>query len=163
MTGTIPVYKLHGSLSWSLTGQTVVTYQDMRSAFRHGGNAAIIPPIPEKLVPAWLKAVWYEAALALCRSHGWVICVYSAPAYDTEVLRLLSDGGIGRPLTVLLLSPDSDFLLKRWNDIVPEENIIPSRRDPSARGSPRRTISINYRQHATVAAAKAGLAPPNRR
>jgi hypothetical protein len=63
MTGTIPVYKLHGSLNWSLTGQTVVAYQDMRPAFRHGGDAAIIPPIPEKLVPAWLKAIWSEAAL----------------------------------------------------------------------------------------------------
>jgi len=46
MTGTIPVYKLHGSLNWSLTGGTIVAYQDMRPAFRHGGNAAIVPPIP---------------------------------------------------------------------------------------------------------------------
>jgi hypothetical protein len=125
MTGTIPVYKLHGSLNWSLTGQTVVTYQDMRPAFRHGGDAAIIPPIPEKLVPAWLKAVGCEAALALRRSNVWIICGYSAPAYDTEVRRLLTDGGTGRPLTVLLLSPDSDFLRTRWKDIVPETNIIP--------------------------------------
>jgi hypothetical protein len=123
MTGTIPVYKLHGSLNWSLTGQTVVTYQDMRPAFRHGGDAAIIPPIPEKLVPAWLKAVWCEAALALRRSNVWIICGYSAPAYDTEVRRLLTDGGTGRPLTVLLLSPDS--LGTGWKDIVPGTNIIP--------------------------------------
>jgi len=125
MTGTIPVYKLHGSLNWSLCGHTVITYQDMRSAFRHGGNAAIIPPISEKLVPVWLKAVWSEAALALRRSNVWVICGYSAPTYDTEVLRLLRDGGTDRPLTVLLSSPDSDFLLARWKDIVPEANMIP--------------------------------------
>jgi hypothetical protein len=122
MTGTIPVYKLHGSLNWSLTGQTVSLYQDMRPAFRHGGDAAIIPPIPEKLVPAWLKAIWSEAALALRRSNVWIVCGYSAPAYDIEVRRLLADGGIGRPLTVLLLSPD---LRTGWKEIVPGTNIIP--------------------------------------
>jgi SIR2-like domain len=125
MTGTIPVYKLHGSLNWSLTGQTVLTYQDMRPVFRHGGDAAIIPPIPEKLVPAWLKPVWDGAASDLRRSNVWVICGYSAPAYDAEVLRLLRDGGTGRSLAVILLSPDSDLLRTRWRDIVPEANIIP--------------------------------------
>ena len=51
MTGTIPVFKLHGSLNWTLNGQFIVAFQDMRPAFRHGGTAAIIPPVPEKPGP----------------------------------------------------------------------------------------------------------------
>lgn len=58
MTGMIPVIKLHGSLNWTLNGQTIVAFQDMRAVFRHGGTAAIIPPIPEKMVPSWLCGIW---------------------------------------------------------------------------------------------------------
>jgi hypothetical protein len=60
MTGTIPVFKLHGSLNWTLNGRFIVAFQDMRPAFRHGGTAAIIPPVPEKPVPPWLHEVWRE-------------------------------------------------------------------------------------------------------
>lgn len=125
MTGAIPVYKLHGSLSWSLSGASIVAYQDMRPAFRNGGDAALIPPVPEKQVPAWLAGIWGEAALALRRSAVWVVCGYSAPEYDTEVLALLRDGGAHRPLTVLLLSPDSVSAVAHWKKIVPEADVIP--------------------------------------
>jgi hypothetical protein len=54
MTGSVPIYKLHGSLNWSLEGKVLVLYQDMRAAYRARGNAAIIPPTPEKPVPSWL-------------------------------------------------------------------------------------------------------------
>ena len=57
MTGTIPVFKLHGSLNWTLNDQSIVAFQDMRPAFRHGGTAAIIPPVPEKPVPPWLHEI----------------------------------------------------------------------------------------------------------
>jgi hypothetical protein len=125
MTGNIPLYKLHGSLNWSLAGETLVTYQDMRPAYRSGGNAAIIPPVPEKTVPSWLQGVWHDAELALRTSDVWVICGYSAPAYDTEVSRLLKSGSAGRPLRILLLSPDSGGLRPRWNDLAPEANVVP--------------------------------------
>jgi hypothetical protein len=125
MTGRVPVYKLHGSLNWSLTGETLVMYQDMRAAYRSGGNAAIIPPIAEKSVPNWLQPVWYEAEAALRNSGVWVICGYSAPVYDTEVLQLLKKGAAGRSLRIFLLSPDSDFLRVRWNNLNPEADIVP--------------------------------------
>jgi hypothetical protein len=125
MTGTIPIYKLHGSLNWSLSGNSIVSYQDMRPAFRHGGNAAIIPPVSEKQIPAWLTAVWGEAAHALRRSAIWVVCGYSAPGYDTEVVRLLRDGCAQTPLTVLLSSPDSQSCVAHWKKIVPRANVIP--------------------------------------
>jgi hypothetical protein len=125
MTGTIPVYKLHGSLNWSLTDGAIVAYQDMRPAFRHGGNAAIVPPIPEKGIPPWLAAVWREAAQALRQSAVWVVCGYSAPDYDIEVLRLLREAGAHRPLRVLLSSPDSDDRVAHWKKIVPDADVIP--------------------------------------
>ncbi len=53
-------------------------YQDVRPAYRSGGNAAIIPPIPEKPVPSWLENVWREAEVALRNCDTWVICGYSA-------------------------------------------------------------------------------------
>jgi hypothetical protein len=125
MTGTIAIYKLHGSLYWSLSGDAVVTYQDMRSAFRHGGNAAIIPPIPEKRIPVFLAEVWKEAEKALSRSAVWLVCGYSAPEYDTEVLRLLRESGVGRPLSILLSSPDSHSCVSHWKKVVPDANVIP--------------------------------------
>lgn len=123
MTGTIPVFKLHGSLNWTLNGRFVVAFQDMRPAFRHGGTAAIIPPVPEKPVPPWLHEIWCEAKSSLRRSDVWVMCGYSMPAYDTEVLRLLKTGGTGRPLTIFLLSPEADALQKRWTSLLPEASI----------------------------------------
>jgi hypothetical protein len=125
MTGGIPIYKLHGSLSWSLNGETLLTYQDLRSAFRNGGDAAIIPPIPEKALPRWLRAVWQEAELVLRRSDVWVICGYSAPPYDIAVRKMLKDGSAGRRLRILLLSPDSNLLRMSLNDLIPKADIIP--------------------------------------
>ena len=39
---------LHGSLNWSRAGEGLELFQDLRPAFRGGGDAAIIPPVPEK-------------------------------------------------------------------------------------------------------------------
>lgn len=125
MTGSIPVYKLHGSLNWSLIGETLVAYQDMRAAYCDGGNAAIIPPVPEKSVPGWLKTVWEEAELALRGSDVWIVCGYSAPTYDVEVSRLLRNGAKGRCPRIFLLSPDSAVLCKRWNDLAPAAEVLP--------------------------------------
>ncbi len=88
--------KLHGSLNWTLDGTSIVAFQDMRPVFRHGGTAAIIPPVPEKLVPPWLQDIWREAELSLRQPDVWVACGYSMPAYDTEVLRLLKTAGTDR-------------------------------------------------------------------
>jgi hypothetical protein len=123
MTGSIPVFKLHGSLNWSLTDDRIGVYQDMRPAYRHGGTAAIVPPIPEKLVPPWLDSIWRGAAKSLSRSNIWIVCGYSAPAYDTEVLRLLREAGTSRPLTIFLLSPDSADLHGKWIGILPQAQI----------------------------------------
>jgi hypothetical protein len=112
-----------GETEKRLSGKSIVAYQDMRAAFRHGGTAAIIPPVSEKLVPTWLQDIWNEAEASLRRSDVWVVCGYSMPAYDTKVLELLRRGGTGRSLAVFLMSPESDALRRRWTDLLPQASI----------------------------------------
>lgn len=71
MDGAIPVYKLHGSLNWSRVGDELELFQDLRPAFRHGGDAAIVPPVPEKEIPAWLRPVWSSAEAELGALSSW--------------------------------------------------------------------------------------------
>ena len=123
MTGSIPLFKLHGSLNWILSGNKIASYQDMRPAFSKGGVAAIIPPIPEKAVPSWLSSIWRAAEHALQRSDVWVVCGYSAPPYDIEVLRLFKNGAGSRPISIFLMSPESESLHSRWVDIAPRAEI----------------------------------------
>jgi hypothetical protein len=104
---------------------TITAYQDMRAAHRFGGNAAIIPPLPYKQIPSWLREVWNEAQLILQQSRTWVICGYSLPSYDVEVRRLLRDSGVHRNLRIFLLSPDSKELQTTLQDILPDSSIIP--------------------------------------
>jgi hypothetical protein len=124
MTGTIPIFKLHGSLNWTLNGPSLVAFQDMRRAFSNGGTAAIIPPVPEKQVPPWLQEVWRGAESSMRRSDAWVVCGYSMPSYDIEVSRLLEAAGAGRWPKIILLSPDADALGERWTKLLPRSEII---------------------------------------
>ena len=65
--GPIPVYKLHGSLNWEIVGNELRVHSDYRVVFRRNGVAALVPPLPEKMMPAWLAAIWAEAAQALTK------------------------------------------------------------------------------------------------
>jgi hypothetical protein len=124
MIGSIPVYKLHGSLTWALSEEKLLTYQDMRAAFRHGGAAAIVPPLPEKPVPSWLRTIWDGALTALQQSNIWIVCGYSAQPYDTQVRELLRHGGESRTVKLFLMDPQSVALTGRWKEILPDANII---------------------------------------
>jgi hypothetical protein len=55
LSESTPVYKLHGSLNWACGKVQLELYQDLRPAFRKGGDAAIVPPFPEKKVPSWFQ------------------------------------------------------------------------------------------------------------
>jgi hypothetical protein len=99
-------------------------YQDMRAPFRHGGDAAIIPPIPEKEIPEWLKPIWNEAEETLRSADTWVICGYSLPEYDKEVLSLLSAAATGACQRVFLIDPGSAHLLGRWRGLAPNAEVL---------------------------------------
>jgi hypothetical protein len=124
MTGEIPLFKLHGSLNWVLNGDDVVMYQDARGVHRKGGEAAIVPPLPEKTIPTWLSGVWEEAEAVLRNSTVWIVCGYSMPAYDTKIIELLRNGAKEGGKSIILLSPNAKDLLHRWKSIAPNAEAI---------------------------------------
>jgi len=125
LTGKVPVYKLHGSLNWSRSSDGLELYQDvgmqlyqdMRPAFRHGGDAAIVPPIPEKKTPDWLKPVWEEAELRLSRTNCWVVCGYSLPDYDIAVQEMLKRASGSKLEKMFILDPYSEDLRDRYTQV----------------------------------------------
>ncbi len=86
--GSIPLLKLHGSISWSVEKGTIVPYIDCRPAIR--GDAAIVAPAEEKFVPDYLRPTWQCAADVLRESAIWIVVGYSLPEYDMQVRELLS-------------------------------------------------------------------------
>ncbi|MGO9639703.1 MAG: SIR2 family protein [Candidatus Acidiferrales bacterium] len=85
--GKIPLLKLHGSISWSADDGVLKKYHDCRPAIR--GDAAIVAPVVDKEVPAYLRPVWDNAQTLLSRANTWIFVGYSLPEYDHQVLDLL--------------------------------------------------------------------------
>jgi hypothetical protein len=126
LEGAIPIYKLHGSLNWSRTGEVLELFQDLRPAFRSGGEAAIIPPVPEKEIPAWLRPVWDCAEEELGRAAVWIICGYSLPTYDTAIVELLRRAATaGNLRRILVLDPYAPDVCCRYSAIVQNVQVVP--------------------------------------
>ncbi len=107
--GTVPLLKLHGSVSWSYQGDTIVRYHDCRPAIR--GNPAIVAPVVSKSLPSALHGIWKHANLALALSPRWLLIGYSLPDYDKLVRDLLQRNATHRP-TVYVLNPDPSVSTK---------------------------------------------------
>lgn len=122
--GRIPVYKLHGSLNWSRTRNELALFQDMRPAFRKEGDAAIVPPVPEKDTPAWLKPVWRKAMQTLTESQFWIICGYSLPDYDVAIRTMLQEAVDPALEAIIILDPHSDSLKSQYSEIAPHTKIL---------------------------------------
>jgi SIR2-like domain len=122
--GEIPLAKLHGSLNWSEENDELVIYPDFRPVWRRGGTAAIVPPLPEKRVPAWLVPVWSAAGGMLRRARRWIVVGYSLPPYDLAVRRLLAEASADGALeSILLVDPLWRSLSDRWAQIAPSAQI----------------------------------------
>ncbi len=123
LTGHIPLAKLHGSLNWTVTsGSSVVVYQDARAAFRYGGTAAIVPPIPEKEPPAWLAPIWAAAEEILSQADIWVVVGYSLPSYDQAIRNLFRRAG-QHLSTVELHDSYAAQLADRWKQLLPQVHV----------------------------------------
>jgi len=126
LEGSIPLYKLHGSLNWGLDAGVLSLYQDNRPAFRHGSDAQIVPPVLEKEAPTWLLDVWNGARQALASCSTWIVCGYSLPIYDQAITQLFIDAAAARTVTtIILLDPNAQVLLERWKAVAPDVTIQP--------------------------------------
>lgn len=121
----IPIFKVHGSLNWSIENGKIGFYQDMRPAFRHNGDSAIIPPLIEKKVPHWLKSVWRQSEFMLSNCSTWIVCGYSMPEYDVAINRLLENAvRKGNVDNLFLLDPYSQQIKARWQKLSGNLKII---------------------------------------
>lgn len=122
-SGEVPLYKLHGSLSWSFESGRLVMYQDCRPAFRSKHTAAIVPPLPEKSCPEWLHGIWRGASDHLSECSHWIVCGYSLPDYD-EALKELFLGASSAVQEVWVLDPNSQSDVgDRWQSVAPRATI----------------------------------------
>lgn len=124
-SGRVPLLKLHGSLNWSSQRTKVLVYPDARPAFRRGGTAAIIPPLPEKEIPDWLAPVWAVGEPALAQADEWIVVGYSLPEYDIAVTELLrSAASSGRVERVTLHDPCAEAIAPRWSSLRPALDVV---------------------------------------
>ena len=124
LAGSVPVFKLHGSLNWSASPAGIKMYQDVRPAFRRGGDALIVPPLPQEELAPWLSPIWEEAGKALEGAALWIVVGYSLPSYDTGVRTLLAGVGGARQLSIVMLDPSASELTERWLEVIPQARVF---------------------------------------
>ncbi|MBK8259987.1 MAG: hypothetical protein IPK80_01455 [Nannocystis sp.] len=124
LAGSIPLYKLHGSLNWSFENDCLAMYQDARPAFRGGGTAAIIPPLTEKVTPDWLRSVWDQCENQLMSCPNWIVAGYSLPPYDIALSQLFQRAG-GGVKNVWLIDPFAAGVIEsRWKAAAPNARVV---------------------------------------
>jgi hypothetical protein len=123
LTGSVPLFKLHGSLNWSFEHNELVMYQECRAAFRKGGDAAIVPPLSEKKIPGWLTSIWRHAEQQLQAVDTWLVCGYSLPSYDHALRELFTRAG-GNVATVYLLDPYAAQIAERWASVTSGAQVV---------------------------------------
>jgi hypothetical protein len=116
----VPLYKLHGSVNWAWEphSETIKIHDDVRAAFRseRSGIPAIVPPIEEKQLPREFTTIWTAAERDLSKSERWIVCGYSAPAYDLAARALLArSAAAGPPKRVELIDPRASELVEVWS------------------------------------------------
>jgi hypothetical protein len=100
-------------------------FQDLRPAFRRRGDAAIIPPVPEKEIPAWLQPVWNSAEEDLAGAADWIVCGYSLPSYDVAITDLLRRAAVaGNLKRILILDPHASDICRRYSPIAQNVQVM---------------------------------------
>lgn len=118
-SGTVPVYKLHGSVSWTHRDGQVIRYHDCRPALR--GDAAIVAPVTSKTLPGYLEPIWSNAKIALSRSKLWLVVGYSLPEYD-QLVRDLFRSSAPNDLVAHVFNPDSN-VAQRLASLLPGRTV----------------------------------------
>ena len=118
--GRIPLFKLHGSVSWSLERDQIVHYFDCRPAIQ--GKALIVAPVKEKTVPPYFRPLWEKAADALRKSQTWIVIGYSFPPYDETINRLFSSNSGNLP-AIHVFDPDPNAAA-RVRHLIPNAAVV---------------------------------------
>ncbi len=119
VSGTVPLLKLHGSVSWSIRDGQLVHYHDCRPAIR--GDAAIVAPVTTKTLPKYLASTWDYAAQVLSSAQTWIVVGYSLPEYDHLVRDLLSHNSHHGP-GVHIFDPNQE-VASRYRDLLPTSTV----------------------------------------
>lgn len=117
--GSVPLFKLHGSVSWSIRDDKLIRYHDCRPAVQ--GNAAILAPVTEKSLPNFLEETWQQASELLRKSNNWIIVGYSLPDYDLLIRKLLRENGSHNP-RVAVFDPDAS-VGDKYRELLPNASI----------------------------------------
>ena len=116
LSGNMPLAKIHGSISWDLTGK----YTDGRRGLT--GNALIVAPTPEKMPPEALRNTWELAETILMKSRSLIIFGFAFNPYDGEVMNLLKKSNHNIENILLI---DIDPKIDRANELWPNARITP--------------------------------------
>jgi hypothetical protein len=127
--GSVPLLKLHGSLSWAIERQQLVRYRDLRPGVR--GDAAIVAPGAGDR-ESWLEPIWQRAAAAFSNSPTWIFIGYSFPSYDLRIRELLMAAAPKATPNVYVSSAHSRSLADELGRWLPAATIVPLRRVPAA-------------------------------
>jgi len=119
LSGSTPASKLHDSLNWARGKDQLKLHRDLRPAFREGGDAAVVPPIPDKKVPSWLQSVWDEAQTGLADAIFWIVCGYSLPNYDLAIRSMLRRAAATNEKHIFLLDPRSEEIFQSYKSMAP--------------------------------------------
>jgi len=103
LTGTIPLAKVHGSVSWDDSQK----YTEGRRGIT--GNALIVPPTHDKELPEPLRYTWGVGEDILSKSTRIIVFGFSFNPYDGDILTLLKSNGRNLK-TVLLVNRSSNVV-----------------------------------------------------
>ena len=119
LLGSVPLLKLHGSVSWAFGRHGIDHFHDCRPAIR--GDAAIIAPVTEKSVPTSFHLIWKRAAKALREANIWIVVGYSFPKYDMAVNQLFKTNVAHMP-RVHIINPDTN-VAQTVRSLLPNANV----------------------------------------
>jgi hypothetical protein len=125
--GSIPLLKLHGSISWAVSRGGLERFADCRPAIR--GDAAIVAPLKEKSIPPYLRSTWDGAQAVLEGADTWIIVGYGFPFYDEAVTDLVARSASDETV-IHVLNPDP-AVAERLRSAVPKGQVVPHRGLPN--------------------------------
>jgi hypothetical protein len=109
LVGDIRIAKIHGSISWTKSTR----FTDGRCGLR--GDALIVPPVPEKIKPPYLRDVWNLAGRIFRSSNHLLVFGFAFNPYDRALLELLTKAGRNLKSVLLVdINPPRDRARNVW-------------------------------------------------